>query len=108
MIIPDRQRKASEACRNFCLELKNTIEYMKLNGVLQNEPAQITVTGGGSLFIPLRKELENYFSSPVEVLDLIRSKQLEIEENIRSQLRPANNEYGNCRRDENFRWQKVF
>ena len=79
---------ASEVCRNFCSELKNTIEYMKLNGVLQNEPAQIIITGGGSLFIPLKKELEDYFSSPVEVLDLVRSKELEIEETIRSQFNP--------------------
>jgi type II secretory pathway component PulL len=66
--------------------LKNTIEYLKLNGVLQNDPRQITITGGGSLFIPLKKELENYFSSPVEALDLVRLKQLEIEETSRSQF----------------------
>jgi general secretion pathway protein L len=80
--------KAGEACRIFCSELKNTIEYMKLNGVLQNEPAQIIITGGGSLFVPLKKELEDYFSSPVEVLDLVRFKELEIEENVRNQFNP--------------------
>jgi Tfp pilus assembly PilM family ATPase len=80
--------KAFEVCRNFCSELKNTIEYMKLGGVLRNEPAHITITGGGSLFLPLQKELENCFSSPVEVLDLIRIKQLEVEENIQSRFVP--------------------
>ncbi|MGD0278792.1 MAG: pilus assembly protein PilM [Smithella sp.] len=85
---PQPAAHTGDACRNFCLELKNTIEYMKLNGILQNEPEQIIVTGGGSLFIPLRKELENYFSCSVEVLDLIRSKQLEIEETIRNQFDP--------------------
>ena len=85
---PESSGKALDACRRFCSELKNTIEYMKINGVLQNEPKQITVTGGGSLFIPLQKELENCFSCPVEVLDFFRSKQLEIEEDIRSQLQP--------------------
>jgi general secretion pathway protein L len=85
---PEAAAKAGEICRHFCSELKNTIEYMKLNGVLQNEPSQIIITGGGSLFIPLKKELENYFSYPVEALDLIRSKQLEIEEDIRSQTQP--------------------
>lgn len=80
--------KVGEACRHFCSELKNTIEYMKLNGILRSEPAHITVTGGGSLFIPLQKYLENYFSSPVEVLDLIRLKQLEVEEGIKNQLAP--------------------
>jgi general secretion pathway protein L len=85
---PEAAANAGSACRNFCLELKNTIEYMKLNGVLQNEPAQIMTTGGGSLFIPLRKEIENYFSCPVEALDLVRSKQLDIEETVKSQFDP--------------------
>jgi general secretion pathway protein L len=69
-------------CRHFCSELKNTFEYMKLNGSLQNDPAHITITGGCSLFVPLQKELKKSFSLPLEVLDLIRMKQLEIEENI--------------------------
>ena len=61
---------------------------MKINGSLQNDPARIIITGGGSLFIPLQKELENIFFPSVEVLDLIRLKQLEIEENIRSKCPP--------------------
>ena len=75
-------------CRHFCSELKNTIEYMKLNGSLQNDPAHITITGGGALFVALQKELEISFSLPLEVLDLIRLKQLEIEENIRLEYPP--------------------
>jgi Tfp pilus assembly PilM family ATPase len=75
-------------CRHFCSELKNTIEYMKLNGSLQNDPAHITITGGGALFVVLQKELETSFSLPLEVLDLIRMKQLEIEENIRHECPP--------------------
>ena len=75
-------------CRHFCSELKNTIEYMRLNGSLQNDPAHITITGGCSLFVVLQKELEKSFSLPLEVLDLIRLKQLEIEENIRRECPP--------------------
>ena len=75
-------------CRHFCLELKNTIEYMKLNGSLQNDPAHITITGGGALFVPLQKELENSFSLHLEILDLILLKQLEIEENIGRECPP--------------------
>jgi Tfp pilus assembly PilM family ATPase len=75
-------------CRHFCSELKNTIEYMKLNGSLQNDPAHITITGGCSLFVVLQKELETSLSLPLEVLDLIRTKQLEIEENIGSECPP--------------------
>jgi general secretion pathway protein L len=79
---------AVDVCRIFCSELKNTVEYMKLNGVLQNEPMHIMITGGGSLFAPLKKELEDYFSFPVELLDLIRYKELEIKETIRNQFAP--------------------
>jgi Tfp pilus assembly PilM family ATPase len=75
-------------CRRFCSELKNTIEYMKLNGYLQNDPALITITGGCSLFVPLQKELEKSFSLPLEALDLIRLKQLEIEESIECECPP--------------------
>jgi len=61
--------KVSDLCHKFCLELKNTIEFMKLNDILQSDLTQITVTGGGCLFPPLKKELENYFALPVETLD---------------------------------------
>ncbi|MCE5210783.1 MAG: hypothetical protein LLG40_04440, partial [Deltaproteobacteria bacterium] len=75
-------------CSRFCAELKNTIEYMNLNGILQNQPAQITVTGGGSLYGPLIRKMENYFSCPVETADLIHLKNLEFEESVRSQFQP--------------------
>jgi Tfp pilus assembly PilM family ATPase len=75
-------------CRHFCSELKNTIEYMRLNSSLQNEPAHMTLTGGGSLFVPLQKALETSFSLPLEVLDFIRLKQLEIDEAIRREYPP--------------------
>jgi Tfp pilus assembly PilM family ATPase len=37
--------KVSDLCHKFCLELKNTIEFMKLNDILQSDLTQITVTG---------------------------------------------------------------
>jgi hypothetical protein len=40
------------------------------------------------LFVPLQKELEKSFSLPLEVLDLILLKQLEIEENIGRECPP--------------------
>ena len=75
-------------CRHFCSELKNTIEYMRLNGFLQNDPTHITLTGGGSLFIPLQRALEATFALPLEVLDLIQLKQLDIDDNIRGEYPP--------------------
>lgn len=85
---PEGCAGVEDLCRHFCSELKNTIEYMNLNGTLRSNPARITITGGGALFIPLQKELENSFALPIEVLDLIRLRQLEVEENVRSQMQP--------------------
>lgn len=85
---PRTGTRTVETCRNFCLELQNTIEYMTINGSLQNEPARIILTGGGSLFNPLRKELEAFFHTSCEFLDLPQIKHLDIEENIRSRFAP--------------------
>lgn len=85
---PRTGTRTVEACRNFCLELQNTIEYMKINGSLKNEPTRIILTGGGSLFNPLRKELETFFHASCEVLDLTRNKLWDIEENIRNRFSP--------------------
>ncbi|KQC10623.1 MAG: hypothetical protein APR62_11795 [Smithella sp. SDB] len=79
---PAESVKVDETCHRFCMELKNTIEYLKLNGLIRNNLAHITITGGGSLFIPLQRKLEESFAIRPEVLDLIRSKQLEMEKNI--------------------------
>lgn len=79
---PGKSVKVNETCHRFCLELKNTIEYLKLNGLIRNNLAHITITGGGSLFIPLQRKLEESFAMRPEVLDLIRLKQLEMEKNI--------------------------
>jgi len=80
--------KVTDLCHKFCLELKNTIEFMKLNDILQSDLTQITLTGGGSLFRPLKKELENYFALPVETFDLARSKQIEIEGTLQGKYQP--------------------
>lgn len=85
---PSEGANTVAACRHICSELRNTIEYLKINGVLRNEPARINLTGGGSLFAPLCKEMEKTFSASVEVPDLVQVKQLGIEENIRKNFQP--------------------
>lgn len=85
---PSAGVNAQDICRRFCEELKNTIEFMLINGTLNNKPERIALTGGGSLFIPLRQEIENHFAVPVEALDLLRSKQLDVAEDIKNQIQP--------------------
>ncbi|MBP7230518.1 MAG: pilus assembly protein PilM [Syntrophaceae bacterium] len=72
-----------EACRKFCLSLANTLEYMKLNDIFQSVPDRILLTGGGSLFSPLREELIRQIGIPVSDLDLGSSGQMQMEEKIR-------------------------
>ncbi len=84
----DTGAKVRDLCRKFCLELKNTVEFMRLSDILQNDVTQITITGGNCLFPPLKKELENYFALPVETLDLARSKHIEIEGNLKETYQP--------------------
>ncbi|HQI24012.1 MAG TPA: pilus assembly protein PilM [Smithella sp.] len=86
---PEAMEKTGEECRRLCSELKNTVEFMKINGVLHNDPAQILLTGGGALFGPLRKEIEKNFTCPVELLNLISARQLEVEKNIMMRMNPS-------------------
>ena len=80
--------KTAVVCRRFCAELKNTLEFLELNKTLKNYPAKILLTGGGSLFRPLQNELGNYFSMPVELLDLCRARQIEIAQSGKNEYQP--------------------
>lgn len=80
--------KATAVCRQFCVSLKSTVEFMLLNATLHSSPAQIMVTGGGSLFEPLGDELEKHFRAPVTVLDSSRFGQLEIDRKMQDSYQP--------------------
>jgi Tfp pilus assembly PilM family ATPase len=80
--------KTKVICSQFCQELKNTIEFLMINETLKKYPAKITLTGGGSLFVPLQKEIANYLSLPLELLDLSGLQQIEIPQNIRDKYQP--------------------
>jgi general secretion pathway protein L len=79
---------ALAACRTFCVSLANTIELMRLNETLHSPPAEILVTGGGSLFKPLIDDLEKTFGAPIKALDFGRSGQLEIDDNLQNLYSP--------------------
>jgi len=82
--------RTEETCRRFCCALKNTVEFLRLSETLLHEPVQIIVTGGGSLFLPLQKELENAFGLPLEVLDIARTGTSEIDARLRGGYVPQN------------------
>lgn len=79
-----REKPLSQAkaiCRQFCISLKSTVEFMLLNKTLHGAPARITVTGGGALFQPLRDELAKTFTA--EIVDYQHAGQLEVDRRIR-------------------------
>ena len=80
--------KTIALCRRFCLELHNTLELMKLNKTLLTDPAMITLTGGGAIFIPLQKELKDCFPQLIETPDLGSLFQIEIADNLKSTYNP--------------------
>jgi general secretion pathway protein L len=84
----DAGSKTLAVCRRFCIELNNTIEFMKLNKTLQSDPVMITLTGGGALFIPLQKELKDYFPLPLEIPDLCSLCQIEMDDNLKGIYNP--------------------
>ncbi|MBW2630660.1 MAG: pilus assembly protein PilM [Deltaproteobacteria bacterium] len=75
-------KKVSAVCRKFFLEVKNTLEFLKLKEELEEEPGGIFLTGGGALYQPLRDEMENFFSLPVEMVDVSAAEDIGMEEGI--------------------------
>ena len=71
---------ARALCRQFCVSLKSTVEFMLLNETLHSAPACITLTGGGSLFQPLREELRKTFVA--DIVDFRHSGDLEIDKRL--------------------------
>jgi hypothetical protein len=77
-----------DVCRRFCRELENTIEFLLLNETLQKYPQKITLTGEGYIIDLVQKELEGCFSLPVEILDLGKSRQIQIEDILIDHFQP--------------------
>jgi general secretion pathway protein L len=79
---------AMAACREFCVALANTVEFLRLNDILKSAPVQIMLTGGGSLFKPLGDELAQKFGAAVTVADFSKSGRLEISEKLQGRYSP--------------------
>ena len=60
----------SAMCGKFFSEVKNTLQSLSLKGHLKEDPAKVFLTGGGGLYLPLQKEMETFFSLPIEMVDI--------------------------------------
>jgi len=82
------QEKLQNTLLSFFMEVRNTMDFLLLNGILENTPVKITLTGGGALFSPIVREMGNYFKIPVEIFNLQQDKKVEIDEKIRAAYNP--------------------
>jgi general secretion pathway protein L len=84
--------EAEEALRTlygkFLSELDNTIEFMMLQGQLQEGPQRIYLTGGGALYAPLQDALSRHFAAPVEPPDLLAGGGIQCDLAVRSHWNP--------------------
>ncbi|MBW2600164.1 MAG: pilus assembly protein PilM, partial [Deltaproteobacteria bacterium] len=62
--------RVSAVCRKFFSEVKNTLEFLRLKGELEEAPSRIFLTGGGALYQPFTGEMEAFFSLPVKMVDI--------------------------------------
>ncbi len=74
--------KISAVCREFFSEVKNTLEFLRLKGEIEEAPAEIFLTGGGALYRPLTGEMEAFFSLPVEPVDSSAAEDISIKEGV--------------------------
>ncbi len=81
-------KQVSAVCRKFFLEVRNTLEFLKMKEELEEKPGGIFLTGGGALYQPLRDEMEGFFSLPVEMVDISAAEDIGMEEEITEGLSP--------------------
>ncbi len=78
-----------EACRSFCRDLENTIEIVKWGGGMEDGPARVFLTGGGTCDHRFREELSRYLSCPIETADVAAMDEALLPDEIRATWQPA-------------------
>jgi general secretion pathway protein L len=78
----------AELCNKFFSEVDNTIEFMRLQGRLQDGPERIYVTGGGALYSPFQDALSRHFLAPVEPVDLLAAGKINVDQVVRDHWVP--------------------
>ena len=65
--------------QKFLGEIKNTLQFLGLKGELKSEISKIFLTGGGAIDPLLGQEIENFFSVPVETVDISETDDIRFE-----------------------------
>lgn len=68
--IAEAREEISKVCRKFFSDVKKTLQFLNLKGELDKSVSRIFLTGGGALYPDIREELADYFSVPVDMVDI--------------------------------------
>ena len=60
------EEEITEACQKFFASLKNTTSSLRMSGLVDEDPATLWLTGGGSLYRKLAEDLSRMLAAPVE------------------------------------------
>ena len=84
----EAEEEISAVCGKFFSEVKNTLQFLKLKGYLKEDPAKVFLTGGGALYPPLQKEMEAFFSLPIEMIDISAADDITMEKEVKNGWNP--------------------
>lgn len=71
----------------FLTELRNTLQFLRMQGIMI-EPAEVLLTGGGSLAPGIKESLQESLLLPVEHLDVSLRESIPIDESLASTWQP--------------------
>jgi len=85
---PQTTGPEEDACHAFCRELRNTVDFLRWRGFITENPFRIYLTGGGSANPYLNNVLSEFFSSPVERVDMAVTAGISFSEEAKRQWEP--------------------
>jgi general secretion pathway protein L len=65
------EKEIARVCERFFGELKNTLQSLKMLGNFDEKLTRASLTGGGALCSRIQEEMGQYFSVPVDFVDLV-------------------------------------
>jgi type II secretion system protein L len=60
------EEEIAEACQKFFASLKNTTSSLRMSGLVDEDPAAVFLTGGGSLYRKIAEDLSRILAAPAE------------------------------------------
>ncbi|MEA3470810.1 MAG: PilN domain-containing protein, partial [Thermodesulfobacteriota bacterium] len=87
--VSSKDENTSSIYENFLREVQNTLKFLQMKGIMTSGLSKIFLTGDGALSLPLREEMERFFSIPVEIADIAAAGNVEFDDEVRKNWNPA-------------------